>query len=302
MELVRYLAAVWSLVVAALMIGEYVVPSDIMSIVAAAIPVLGAIGVGVWMKYVGDERFKLLSKNVVVVLAFAALLVPVYMLCKGLMQLGSELSIAIYVMFALLAVALMDVEDIPVLENEPSTVRGFFVGGAVGALLAAVAYYLYYNVFGGAALIRVLIGYIPYQIYEMFSRYLAVFLIMLFVVAVPEELFFRVYLYKTGRFAVTTVPAAIVSGAAWFALHAVTRAPDYAALLVLGIVGAVLYAIYGLYGLVGAVATHAVYNTCIALLSELGFEYGFVAAVVLFIVFAAVGVLVKKEKVRYPVS
>lgn len=284
----RNLAIIWSLVAAALFVAEYVVPSDINSVLAALIPMLGALGVGYWLHEKRDPRFTLLSSNTIVILSFASLLLPVYALVKGLIP--TDMAIAIYVLFTILAVTLADVEDVPVIENESSSARGFAYGIGVGALTSIVAY-LIYNSFGGAA--SLLVGYLPLQLYEYFGSYLALFMLMLFVVAIPEELFFRIYLYKVGRFAVTTVPAALVSGAAWFALHAVTRAPDYMALVVLGIVGAVLYAVYGLYGFIGSVAAHAMYNVGIVMIYDLGFEYAAIALVLIAVAAIAVGYKVK---------
>jgi membrane protease YdiL (CAAX protease family) len=266
LDLVRTLAIVWTLVVAAIVIGNYYV-ADINCVLAIALPMIGGIGTALYFGEVkNDQRFKLLSTSTVFILSFAALLLPIYLVTAKLIPM--DISIAIYIMFIAVAIALSDMEDIPVLENEPASVKGFAYGFSIGLVTALVVHYLYHGLGGTGS---ILIGFIPEALkgYEVFSKYLALYFIMLFVIAVPEEIFFRAYLFKAGRFAVTTLPAAIVSAAMWFGLHAVTRVPDYLALAMLGLVSIVLYAVYGFYGLTGSVSTHAAYNIGIVMLTDL---------------------------------
>jgi membrane protease YdiL (CAAX protease family) len=265
LDLVRTLAVVWTLVVAAIVIGSYYV-ADINCVLAIVLPMIGGIGTAMYFGEVKkDQRFKLLSTSTVFILGFAALLLPIYLVTAKLIPM--DISIAIYIMFIAVAVALSDMEDIPVLENEPASVKGFTYGFSVGLVTALAVYYLYH----GLGSTSILIGFIPEALkgYEVFAKYLALYFIMLFVVAVPEEIFFRAYLLKAGRFAVTTIPAAIISAAMWFGLHAVTRVPDYLALAMLGLVSIVLYVIYGFYGLTGSVSAHAAYNVGIVMLVDL---------------------------------
>jgi len=285
--LLRALSAIWCAVVASIVIGKYVDIGNVMSLVSALIPIVGGVGIAVFGATRGDKRFTTLSSNAVVVTAFASILLPIFLLSRSIIP--TEFGVALYIIFVLSAVALMDIEDVPIIENEPATVRGFAFGALAGLITSIIVVAFY-----GVASKALVVGYIASNAFDWFS-YLPLFLLMLFVVAVPEELLFRVLLLKVGSYAVNPVVGGLASAVMWFGLHAITRVPDYYALACLGIVYIVITIMYYLYGFVSAVATHALYNVGVVILYDIGFEIGSLVVVALAVVSFVVAYVFRRE-------
>jgi membrane protease YdiL (CAAX protease family) len=113
------------------------------------------------------------------------------------------------------------------------------------------------------------------------------FIIMLYVVAIPEEFMGRVFAFHAGATTVDLFSASVATAVLGYALHAVTRYPDTAVLAIITLVWSAITAYYAMTRcLFGSVLMHAVYNTMIVLMTEFGalpvFIPSLIAAIVIF--------------------
>ncbi|MEM1560120.1 MAG: CPBP family intramembrane glutamic endopeptidase [Ignisphaera sp.] len=232
----------------------------------------------------GRKRFGAVIKNPIVVLCYGSIPILLFITVRSLVGV---LSAAIYIMFIVISLVLVDMEDIEVLETEPGNIKRFAIGLSVGAIAAAVIY----NIYGymGAEL---LIGYIPYTLSSIL-RSVPLFFIMLFMVAVPEELLFRLFIQKVGSAASMAIVSPIASGVMWYAMHAITRYQYPIALFMVCIVGAVLIILYTVLGLYASIAAHAMYNVVVYALYEFS-VYGY--AVVLLAIAISIAFMIYEKK------
>jgi hypothetical protein len=99
----------------------------------------------------------------------------------------------------------------------------------------------------------------------------AVFITMLYIVAIPEEFMGRVFAFHAGATTVDLFSASVAATVLGYALHAVTRYPDAGVLAVITLVWSLVTAYYAFTRcLFGSVLMHAVYNTLIVLMYEYG--------------------------------
>jgi len=120
------------------------------------------------------------------------------------------------------------------------------------------------------------------------------FLLMMFAVAVPEELMARVFYLRMGSAVTDVFTAALLTMVSGYAMHAVTRyGIEYGTLIlfVITVVWLMLSIAYVRHGLLASVAAHATYNTLIT-----AAVYGYPYVIVLTIVLLAIVFLVHGMK------
>jgi len=138
---------------------------------------------------------------------------------------------------------------------------------ALGALLGILAAWLAY-----AAPLQVapLIGPTA-QILSVADVAAGLFIVMLYIVAIPEEFMGRVFAFHAGATTIDLFSASVAAAVLGYALHAVTRYPDTGVLAVITLVWCAVTAYYAFTRcLFGSVLMHAVYNTMIVLMAEFG--------------------------------
>ena len=208
---------------------------------------------------------------------------------------GDEL----YTFFVLAAAALvgllnLDKPKYVLLQHEPKSAAAFARGMIWGMIAFVVANMALVAAFGQATVAESIlrasfVGPLTTQLEEWFGIGIE-FLMMLFVVAVPEELMARVFYLRMGSAVTDVFTAGLLTMVAGYAMHAVTRYDiEYGSLvlLVITIVWLIFSIVYMRHGLLGSIAAHAVYNTLIA--AEI---YGLGYLVLTVVVFLAIAYLV----------
>jgi len=99
----------------------------------------------------------------------------------------------------------------------------------------------------------------------------AMLVLMIFIVAIPEEFMGRLFAFHVGATTLDIYSGAIAATVLGYALHAITRYPNFMVLAIVTVVWSLITAFY-VYtrSLVGAVVYHAVYNTVIICSSMYG--------------------------------
>jgi membrane protease YdiL (CAAX protease family) len=97
-----------------------------------------------------------------------------------------------------------------------------------------------------------------------FDLVTAVFVVMLFIVAIPEEFMARFFAFHIGGVTVDLFSGSLAATVLGYALHAITRYSNPSVLLVVTMVWALITAFYAFTrSLVGSIMFHAVYNTVV---------------------------------------
>jgi membrane protease YdiL (CAAX protease family) len=97
-----------------------------------------------------------------------------------------------------------------------------------------------------------------------FDLVTAVFVVMLFVVAIPEEFMARLFAFHIGGVTVDLFSGGLAATVLGYALHAITRYSNPSVLLVVTLVWALITAFYAFTrSLIGSIMFHAVYNTVV---------------------------------------
>jgi len=136
----------------------------------------------------------------------------------------------------------------------------------LGVLLGIVAAWLAYAV---PLQVAPLIG--PTAQVLSVDAAVGLFIVMLYIVAIPEEFMGRVFAFHAGATTVDLVSASVAAAVLGYALHAVSRYPNTAVLAVITLVWCAVTAYYALTRcLFGSVLMHAVYNTVIVLMDVYG--------------------------------
>jgi hypothetical protein len=108
-----------------------------------------------------------------------------------------------------------------------------------------------------------------------------VFVVMLYIVAIPEEFMGRVFAFHAGATTIDLFSASVASAVLGYALHAATRYPDTGVLAVITLVWCAVTAYYAFTRcLFGSVLMHAVYNTVVVLMYDYGALPVFIPSVV----------------------
>jgi CAAX amino terminal protease family. len=111
-----------------------------------------------------------------------------------------------------------------------------------------------------------------------FDVSVATFIVMLYLVAVPEEMLGRVFGFHVGAIALSPSCASVASVILGYALHAITRYPDFGSLIIVTVVWSLVTAFYAsTRSLIGAVLFHATYNTVVVVASIYGVFNVFIA-------------------------
>jgi len=224
-------------------------------------------------------------RNVYVVAAWISSSLLLYLFTKyGI--LNGLTGALIYTMFILVAIGIVgllntDKAKYVVLQHEPIEFESFARGITYGFISFAAAMAMLRLAIAAVDPRVMLIGPVTSQLAE--AGIGAEFLIILFLVAVPEELMARVFYFKFGSAVLDPITASILVAVTGYSFHAVTRygIPEASiVLLILTAVWIILTVSYVRHGLLGAVAAHATYNTLISAL-ELGYSV-FAAAVLIF--------------------
>jgi len=215
---------------------------------------------------------------------------------------GQEL----YTFFILAAAALVGLLNLDkpkyiLLQHEPRSSLSF-VRGMLWGVVGFIAANFVLGIFVGSTIIRnpvaaeLLVGPITSQIEDWIGIGVE-FILMLFLVAVPEELMGRVFYMRMGSSVTDPFSAGLITLASGYAMHAVTRYDlecGTLVLLVLTIVWLIITIAYIRHGLLASISAHATYNTLITA-SIYGFEYVVVSLVVIMIVVLAVHWAKKKS-------
>jgi hypothetical protein len=244
--------------------------------------------------------FAVTVDNVYMVAGYLALSFIVFEFCvvallfRLLLPYLSDLVYIIAVFSALVLIGVLN-EDIPVYQlavfEDGDSVLAVTRGLAVGSML----YLLVSAIIGALGLnysMDLAVGYLDSRLLSLVSQFegvVGVFLLMVFFVAIPEELLSRVFYLNIGSSVVTAPVASVVMITTWYSLHAVTRyfLPYYGSLVlfIITVGGLVITLSYMLYGFVSAVFTHAIYNTLIVLSGDFGSAVLVVAVMLILINF-----------------
>lgn len=270
----QYLAAMLTAVIVAItatVVSYSFYPTNTITLYAYLVSVIGITATGFAMHMF--KRFSARMKNPLVILVYGSVPLLMFLIVRSIVDI---IAAAVYLIFIIVTLVLMDIEDMDVLENEPTNIKRFGIGMVIGAIMAPAIYYVYASLTPTALVGRtLLLGYLS-QVTEL-VYILPVIFIMLFVVALPEELFFRILLTKVGAATGISYLSIILTGVMWYGMHAITRFEYPLALLMLAIVGVVLSALYICFGFYASLAAHAIYNVGIYAL----YEYAWLGNVVI---------------------
>ena len=226
--------------------------------IALAVPLCGLIAYNRAMYWVSIT-------NTYVVSAWISLTLLIYLFTKMFISSGS----LIYTIFILATASMIGLLNIDkpqyrLLQLETKDVMAF-VRGMFYGLIAFI--------FAGLILMAdtsiapmVFIGPLTSQLYQVFGLGLE-FLVMLFLVAVPEELLARVLYFRFGSAVTDVYTASLITAISGYSLHAITRySLEYGTLALFIIVVAwIIFTIaYIRHGLIASIASHATYNTLIS--------------------------------------
>jgi hypothetical protein len=294
LEVLRFLGFIWAFVVALGAVYLFPPTRDIWGYATLAVfavtPVVARV--------IASRRvaFAVTVDNVYMVSGYLALSFIVFEFCvvallfRVLLPYLSDLVYLVAVFSALVLIGVLN-EDLPVYQlavfEGGDSVLAVTRGLAVGSML-----YLVVSVIIGALglnySVDLAVGYLDSRLLSQFENVVGVFLLMLFFVAIPEELLSRVFYLNVGSSVLSPEVASIVMITTWYSLHAVTRYFLPYGSLVLSIItlgGLVLLVSYGLYGFISAVFSHAIYNTLIVLTTDFGSAVVVVAVVLILINF-----------------
>jgi len=273
-------------------------PKDVYSSVAVALCVGGAAILAV--ATLNRAAFWIDIENPYVVGGWVSLALFLYILLE-ITPYGEEL----YTFFILAAAAIVGLLNIDrpkyvLVQHEPTS-SSAFVRGMMWGLLSYVAASLILtwaigleNV--GATMRLAYIGPLTLQLEEWFDIGIT-FLIMLFIVAVPEEIMARVFYFRMGSAVTDVFTASLLTLVTGYAMHAYSRYDiEYGtlALLVIVVVWLMITLAYVRHGILASIAAHATYNSLITA-AMYGWEY--VVAATLIILIVAFSVLYREKQV-----
>jgi len=215
---------------------------------------------------------------------------------------GEEL----YTFFILAAAAIVGLLNIDrpkyvLMQHEPAS-SSAFVRGMMWGLLSYVAASLIFAWAVGlenmdASVMRLAyVGPVTAQLGEWFDIGVT-FLLMLFVVAVPEEIMARIFYFRMGSAVTDVFTASLLTLVTGYAMHAYSRYDiEYGtlALLVIVVVWLMITLAYVRHGILASIAAHATYNSLITA-AMYGWEY--VVAATLIILVVAFSVLYREKQV-----
>lgn len=237
---------------------------------------------------VNRAAFWVSIRNRIVVGAWISIALLLYLMTVE--TIFSGLGATLYIAFIVVAAALIGLlnEDIPkyrLVDHEVSSSLAFARGIIYGLYAYAIATIILALGIGLGSMSsiapQILVGPITVQLHELFGIGIE-FLLMVFIVAVPEELMARVFYFKMGSTVLDPVTAALLTLVTGYGMHAVTRyGIEYGSLVlfVITLVWLILTICYVRHGLLGSIAAHATYNTMITAMYY-GSGYAIIAAVI----------------------
>ena len=253
LKLLAYLA-LYSAV--AIMLSVY--PPDVLSIAAVAI--------GAAVTYAAARcggRFERRVTSVYASLAWSSCMLLVFFVTMFTISSGLDVApFLLYVLFVLLGVSLAAVvgaKDYRAVMQSVS-LRYAALGALLGIVVAWAAYAVPISVVPVVGVSTPALDVVT-----------CVFVLMLYLVAIPEEFMGRVFAFHVGATTVDLASASVAAAVLGYALHAITRYPAFGVLALVTVVWSLVTAFYAYTrSLVGAVLFHAVYNTVVTLM----FSYG----------------------------
>jgi hypothetical protein len=253
LKLLAYLA-LYSAV--AIMLSVY--PPDVLSIAAVAI--------GAAVTYAAARsggRFERRVTSVYGSLAWSSCILLVFFVTVFTIRSGLDVApYLLYVLYVLLGVSLAAVVGAKDYRAVLQSVSLRYA--ALGALLGIVVAWAAYAV---PISVAPVVG-VSTPALDVVST---VFVLMLYLVAIPEEFMGRVFAFHVGAATVDLASASVAAAVLGYALHAITRYPAFGVLALVTVVWSLVTAFYAYTrSLVGAVLFHAVYNTVVTLM----FSYG----------------------------
>lgn len=253
LKLLAYLA-LYSAV--AIMLSVY--PPDVLSIAAVAI--------GAAVTYAAARcggRFERRVTSVYASLAWSSCMLLVFFVTMFTISSGLDVApFLLYVLYVLLGVSLAAVvgaKDYRAVMQSVS-LRYAALGALLGIVVAWAAYAVPISVAPVVGVSTPALDVVT-----------CVFVLMLYLVAIPEEFMGRVFAFHVGATTVDLASASVAAAVLGYALHAITRYPAFGVLALVTVVWSLVTAFYAYTrSLVGAVLFHAVYNTVVTLM----FSYG----------------------------
>jgi hypothetical protein len=296
LEVLRFLGFIWAIAVA---IGAvYLFPPrgiwGYATLVVFAVTPIVALTVSRYR-----VAFAVTVDNVYMVAGYLALTFIVFEFCviallfRVLLPYLSDLVYTIACYSALVLVGVLN-EDLPIYQLAVFESEGNILAVTRGLAVGSMLYLLVSAIIGALGLnysTDLSVGYLDSRLLSLVSQFegvVGVFLLMVFFVAIPEELLSRVFYLNVGSSVITAPVASVVMITTWYSLHAVTRYFLPYGSLVLFIItfgGLVITLSYMLYGFISAVFTHATYNTLIILSEDFGSAMLVVAVVLILINF-----------------
>jgi len=251
LKLLAYLA-LYSAV--AIMLSVY--PPDVLNIAAVAI--------GAAVTYAAARcggRFERRVTSVYASLAWSSCMLLVFFVTVFTISSGLDVApFLLYILYVLLGVSLVAVVGAKDYRAVMQSVRHSALGALLGIVVAWAAYAVPISVAPVVGVSTPALDVVT-----------CVFVLMLYLVAIPEEMLGRVFAFHVGATTVDLASASVAAAVLGYALHAITRYPAFGVLALVTVVWSLVTAFYAYTrSLVGAVLFHAVYNTVVTLM----FSYG----------------------------
>jgi len=281
MRIIRILGYIFIFAVVLLtMIINYPLKNDIFGWSTLALFIVGTLLIGL----IAANRavYHVIIDNVYVVGAWLSMILLMYLVT--IWSISSGAAALLYLVFVVLAVTIIGLLNLDkakyiLLQIEPQSSLSFLRGVAYGVLSWALAMIVVASGLVGS--VALVVGPVSSLLRDFVSLGIE-YLIMLFLIAIPEELMARVFCFKFGSAVLDVYTAALVTLVSGYSLHAITRySLDYASLVlfIITLVWLIFTVAYVRHGLLAAAAAHATYNILIS-----ATEYGLPVLVVAIII------------------
>jgi len=281
MRIIRILGYIFIFaVVLLLMIINYPLKNDVFGWSTLVLFVIGPILIGL----IASNRaiYHISIDNVYVVCAWLSMILLMYL--TTLWGIYSGAAALLYLVFVVLAVTIIGLLNLDkakyiLLQIEPQSSLSFMRGVAYGVLSWALA--MIVVVSGLVSSASLVVGPVSAWLKDLVGLGIE-YLIMLFLIAIPEELMARVFCFKFGSAVLDVYTSALVTLVSGYSLHAITRySLDYASLVlfIITLVWLIFTIAYVRHGFLAAISAHATYNILISAV-----EYGLPVLVVAIII------------------
>jgi len=257
----------------------------------------------IWIVSMNRIFFHLKLKNMYIEASWLSLALLLFLFTAWSIYMDAgELLYVVFIVVAVATIGLLNIDKPKniLLQEEPKSTLAFLRGviyGAIAfffAILTAVGI-IPSSIGIGSIKQHLIVGPVSTQLYDVFGLGYE-YLLMLFIVAVPEELMGRVFYMRFGASVIDVFTASILTAVSGYAMHGITRyGLDYGSqvLFIITVVWILFTIAYVRHGLLCSISAHATYNTLITAL-----EYGAIPyALSILIIGIIIGYMWKKKVV-----